>query len=131
MAWFEAPTGAGIRVDSGIRSGSTAPAEYDSLMDKLIIHGEDRPQALRRGRAALDELRIEGVPTVIPFHRAVVRDPDFTAGNRLGVHTTWIESDYAGQLASSPSSAAAAPDAKRETITVELDGKAVQVGLPA
>jgi acetyl-CoA/propionyl-CoA carboxylase biotin carboxyl carrier protein len=128
---FEAPTGAGIRMDAGVRSGSTVPAEYDSLMAKLIVHGEDRPQALRRARAALDELRIEGIPTVLPFHRAVVRDPQFTAEDRQHVHTTWIETDFAGRLAASPELAAAAPDAARETITVEIDGKAVQLGLPA
>ncbi|TLM87184.1 biotin carboxylase N-terminal domain-containing protein [Pseudarthrobacter sp. NamE5] len=128
---FEAPTGAGIRVDSGVRSGSVIPAEYDSLMAKLIVHGEDRAQALRRARAALDELRIEGVPTVLPFHRAVVRDGDFTAEDRLGVYTTWIETDFAGRLEVSLKSGAAGPVAKRETCTVEIDGKAVQLGLPA
>ena len=128
---FEAPTGAGIRVDSGVRSGSIIPAEYDSLMAKLIVHGEDRVQALRRARAALDELRIEGIPTVVPFHRAVVRDPDFTAGDRLGVYTTWIESEFAGRLEASLASGITGPVARRETLTVEIDGKAVQLGLPA
>ncbi|WP_247826502.1 acetyl/propionyl/methylcrotonyl-CoA carboxylase subunit alpha [Arthrobacter antioxidans] len=128
---FEAPTGAGIRVDTGVRSGSSVPAEYDSLMAKLIVHGEDRPQALRRARAALDELRIEGLPTVVPFHRAVVRDPDFTDPDRLGVYTTWIESAFAGRLDAALSSGAAGRLARRETLTVEIDGKAVQLGLPA
>ncbi|MBG6180485.1 acetyl/propionyl/methylcrotonyl-CoA carboxylase subunit alpha [Arthrobacter sp. CAN_A1] len=128
---FEAPTGAGIRVDTGVRSGSSVPAEYDSLMAKLIVHGEDRPQALRRARAALDELRIEGLPTVIPFHRAVVRDPDFTNPERLGVYTTWIENAFAGRLDAALSSGTAGPVARRETLTVEIDGKAVQLGLPA
>ncbi len=128
---FEAPTGAGIRVDTGVRSGSTVPGEYDSLMAKLIVHGEDRPQALRRARAALDEMQIAGLPTVLPFHRAVVRHPDFTAEDHLGVHTTWIENDFAETLAASPEIARTAPDASRTTLTVELDGKAVQLGLPA
>ena len=128
---FEAPTGAGIRVDSGVRSGSVIPAEYDSLIAKLIVHGEDRAQALRRARAALDELRIEGVPTVVPFHRAVVRDADFTATDRLGVYTTWIETEFAGRLAASLDSGITGPVARRETLTVEIDGKAVQLGLPA
>ncbi|MHA7262871.1 acetyl/propionyl/methylcrotonyl-CoA carboxylase subunit alpha [Arthrobacter sp. TMN-37] len=128
---FEAPTGAGIRVDTGVRSGSTVPAEYDSLMAKLIVHGEDRPQALRRARVALDELRIQGLPTVVPFHRAVVRDPDFTGPDRLGVYTTWIESEFAGRLAASLDSGVTGPVARRETLTVEIDGRAVQLGLPA
>ena len=128
---FEAPTGAGIRVDTGVRSGSSVPAEYDSLLAKLIVHGEDRPQALRRARAALDELVVRGLPTVVPFHRAVVRHPAFTAGDALGVHTTWIESEFTHELAVSDELAAAAPGAERERITVEIDGKAVQLGLPA
>ncbi|WP_309107510.1 biotin carboxylase N-terminal domain-containing protein [Arthrobacter sp.] len=128
---FEPPTGPGIRVDSGVRSGSVVPGDYDSLMAKLIVYGEDRPQALRRARAALDEMQIKGLPTVLPFHRAVVRHPDFIAEERLGVHTTWIENEFAQPLAASPEIARTAPDAARNTITVELDGKAVQLGLPA
>lgn len=128
---FEAPTGAGIRVDTGVRSGSSIPAEYDSLMAKLIVFGEDRAQALRRARTALDELRIEGVTTVVPFHRSVVRDPDFTRTDRLGVYTTWIESEFAERLEASLNSGIAGPVARRETLTVEIDGKAVQLGLPA
>lgn len=128
---FEAPTGPGIRVDSGVRSGSVVPGEYDSLLAKLIVHGEDRPQALRRAKAALDEMRIQGLPTVLPFHRAVIRHPAFTAEGGLGVHTTWIENEFAEPLAASPEIARSAPGAARNTFTVELDGKAVQLGLPA
>lgn len=128
---FEAPTGAGIRVDSGVRSGSVIPAEYDSLIAKLIVHGEDRQQALRRARAALDELRIEGVPTVVPFHRAVVREPAFKSADTLGVYTTWIETEFAAPLEAALSSGTAGPLARRETLTVEIDGRAVQLGLPA
>ncbi|WP_461173599.1 ATP-grasp domain-containing protein [Arthrobacter sp. Z1-9] len=128
---FEPPTGAGIRVDSGVRSGSVVPGEYDSLLAKLIVHGEDRPQALRRAAAALEEMRIVGLPTVLPFHRAVVRHPAFTAEEGLGVHTTWIENEFAEQLAASPEIARTQPGAARRTFTVELDGKAVQLGLPA
>ncbi|MDQ4047267.1 MAG: acetyl-/propionyl-CoA carboxylase subunit alpha, partial [Actinomycetota bacterium] len=128
---FEPPTGAGVRVDSGVRSGSVVPGEYDSLLAKLIVHGEDRPQALRRAAAALAEMRIEGLPTVLPFHRAVVRHPAFTAEEGLGVHTTWIENEFAEHLAASPEIARTQPGGARKTFTVELDGKAVQLGLPA
>jgi acetyl-CoA/propionyl-CoA carboxylase biotin carboxyl carrier protein len=127
---FEAPTGPGIRVDSGVRSGSLVPGEYDSLMAKLIVRGEDRQQALRRARAALDEMRIQGLPTVLPFHRAVVRHRAFTSEDKLGVYTTWIETEFAEPLAASPEIARSAPGAERSTLTVELDGKAVQLGLP-
>ncbi|MDO4918915.1 biotin carboxylase N-terminal domain-containing protein [Kocuria sp.] len=126
---FEAPTGAGVRVDAGVRSGSTVPAEYDSLLAKLIVWGEDRQQALVRSRAALRELRIRGLPTVAPFHRAVLEDPAFTSPDTLGVHTTWIEEEFAARLEASPH---LAPDAVgRTSFTVELDGRAVRVGLPA
>ncbi|REE04122.1 ATP-grasp domain-containing protein [Citricoccus nitrophenolicus] len=128
---FEAPTGAGIRVDTGVRSGSTVPAEYDSLLAKLIVWGEDRQQAIRRARTALDELVIRGLPTVVPFHQAVLDHPDFTSQDELGVHTTWIESAFAADLEASPYLAAAATGAERTEMTVTVDGRAVSLGLPA
>ncbi len=128
---FEAPTGPGLRVDSGVRSGSTVPGEYDSLLAKLIVHGEDRPQALRRAKAALDEMRIKGLPTVLPFHRAVVRHPAFAGNESLGVHTTWIENEFAEPLAASPEIARTLPGSSRKVFTVEIDGRAVQLGLPS
>ncbi len=128
---FEAPTGAGIRVDTGVRSGSTVPAEYDSLLAKLIVWGEDRQQALRRARTALDELAIRGLPTVVPFHQAVLDHPDFTSQDGLDVHTTWIESDFAADLEASPYLAAATPGAERTEMTITVDGRAVSLGLPA
>jgi acetyl-CoA/propionyl-CoA carboxylase biotin carboxyl carrier protein len=127
---FEAPTGSGIRVDSGVRSGSVVPGEYDSLLAKLIVHGEDRPQALRRAKAALDEMRIQGIPTVLPFHRAVVRHPAFAGDDTFGVHTTWIENEFAEPLAASPEIARTLPGSSRTVLTVEINGKAVQLGLP-
>ena len=128
---FEAPTGPGVRMDAGVRSGSVIPGEYDSLMAKLIVWGEDRAQALARAKDALAELRIEGVATVVPFHRTVIEHPDFTAADELGVYTTWIESAFATELEASPHLAAAQPDGRRTILTVELDGKAVQLGIPA
>ena len=125
---FEAPTGAGVRVDTGVRSGSVVPAEYDSLLAKLIVWGEDRQQALVRSRAALRELVVRGLPTVVPFHRAVLEEDAFTSGAGLGVHTTWIEDDFARGLEASPH---LAPGARqRSTFTLEIDGRAVRVGLP-
>jgi acetyl-CoA/propionyl-CoA carboxylase biotin carboxyl carrier protein len=128
---FEPPTGAGIRVDSGVRSGSEVPGEYDSLMAKLIVRGEDRNQALRRARVALDEMVIAGVPSVLPFHRAVVRNPAFTNPEAFGVYTTWIESEFADVLTASPDIAAAQTDTGRTELTIDIDGKAMRVGLPA
>ena len=128
---FAAPTGAGIRVDTGVRTGSVVPDHYDSLLAKLIVHGADRQQALVRARKALDELVIKGLPTVIPFHQAVVRHPDFTDPEQLKVYTTWIETAFNEELAASEFLTKATPDGSRETLTIELDGKAVQLGLPS
>lgn len=128
---FEAPTGSGVRVDSGVRTSSVVPSHYDSLMAKLIVTGATRAQALRRAKVALDEMVISGVPSVLPFHRAVVRNADFTNKDAYGVYTTWIETEFAEELASSPEIAASEPDAERETLTVEVNGKAMDIGLPA
>ncbi|GAA1337471.1 acetyl/propionyl/methylcrotonyl-CoA carboxylase subunit alpha [Arthrobacter roseus] len=128
---FEPPTGAGLRMDTGVRSGGIVPAEYDSLLAKLIVWGADRQQALRRARAALDELVIRGLPTVIPFHRAVVRNPAFTNPDALGVYTTWIETEFADELVASPELTAAEPSAERKRLTVDIEGKAVRLGIPA
>ena len=127
---FEAPTGSGIRVDSGVRTNSVIPSHYDSLMAKLIVTGATRAQALRRAKVALDEMVITGVPSVLPFHRAVVRNADFTNDQAYGVYTTWIESEFAQELASSPEIAAAQPGSTRETLTIEIEGKAMNIGLP-
>ena len=128
---FEAPTGAGVRVDTGVRSGSTVPGEYDSLLATLIVWGEDRQQAIRRSRVALRELAIRGLPTVVPFHQAVMDHEDFTSPEEFKVFTTWIESAFAPDLAASPYLAAAAPGAERTELTVTVDGRAVSLGLPA
>src|SRR5699024_10107033 len=128
---FAAPTGPGIRMDSGIRTGSVIPETFDSLLAKLIVVGNTRRQALRRARSALEELVIEGVPTVIPFHRAVLNEAAFTADDTFGVYTNWIETEFSERLAAAPELAGAASDAARQRITIELDGKAVQLGLPA
>ena len=90
---FEAPTGPGIRVDAGVRSGSTIPGVYDSLMAKLIVHGPTREVALRRAEDALAELTIRGVRTVIPFHRDIIGHPAFT-GESLDVYTNWVDKEY-------------------------------------
>ena len=81
---FAGPTGPGIRLDTGVRSGSFVAPQFDSLLAKLIVTGADRQQALRRARRALAEMRITGVATVLPFHRAVLESPDFTSEDRPG-----------------------------------------------
>lgn len=77
VTYFHAPGGNGVRVDSHLYSGYRVPPTYDSLIAKIICHGEDRDSALARTRVALDELLIEGVKTNIPLHKEVVRRGDF------------------------------------------------------
>ena len=125
---FAAPSGPGVRLDSGVASGCVIPPMFDSLAAKLIVWGADRAQALARARRALGEFRIEGVPSVLPFHRAVVDHPDF-AGENFRVHTRWIETDFAGTLeAEARPLQADTPPLLRAT--VELDGKLVRLGIP-
>ena len=130
---FHGPTGPGIRLDTGVRPGSFVPPQFDSLLAKLIVTGADRQQALRRARRALAEISITGVATVLPFHRAVLESPDFTSEDGLGIHTRWIETDFADTHSISADSdySTTAPDGERRTITVEVDGRRMAVGLPA
>ncbi|WP_061938090.1 biotin carboxylase N-terminal domain-containing protein [Aureimonas sp. AU22] len=126
---FEPPAGPGVRVDAGVVSGSTIPGHFDSMMAKLVVTGPTRAIALRRARRALAEFRVEGVATVLPFHRLVVETDDF-AGEAFRVHTRWIETDFAGDLA-----AAARPQPVEGPamlrVPVEIDGRRHELGLPA
>jgi acetyl-CoA/propionyl-CoA carboxylase biotin carboxyl carrier protein len=125
------PSGPGVRVDAGYTRGMTVPQAFDSLIAKLIVTGASRQQALERARRALDEFVVGGMPTVLPFHRAVVRDPAFTA-EPFTIHTRWIETEFAGPLSSSGPAAQQEIEAQpRERITVEVDGKRLEVVLPA
>nr|WP_220491110.1 biotin carboxylase N-terminal domain-containing protein [Tessaracoccus sp. MC1627] len=129
---WHAPTGPGVRVDEGYHVGMTVPGAFDSLVAKLIVTGADRKQAIARSRRALAELQIEGMPTVVPFHQAVLNDPAYTAedGN-FGVHTRWIETEFTGEIAPYTGVLGEADDAPEpETITVEVNGKRVEVKLP-
>lgn len=128
---FAGPTGPGIRLDTGVRSGSFVAPQFDSLLAKLIVTGADRQQALRRARRALAEMRITGVATVLPFHRSVLESPDFTSEEGLGIHTRWIETDFADSIPADPDYSTTAPDGARRTITVDVDGRRLAVGLPA
>ena len=126
---FEAPSGPGVRVDTGVTSGSTVPGSFDSLMAKLIVTGATRAQAIARARRALKEFRIEGVASVLPFHRAVMEAPDFVSDDAFKVHTRWIETDFANTLAAAVRPAPLADVALVRT-AVEIDGRRVALGLP-
>jgi acetyl-CoA/propionyl-CoA carboxylase biotin carboxyl carrier protein len=123
------PAGPGVRLDAGYAEGMTVPQAFDSLIAKLIVTGATREQALQRARRALAEFTVGGMPTVLPFHRAVVDDPAF-AGGRLGVHTRWIETEFSARLQPQDGAVTAAAPA-RERLTVEVGGKRLEVVLPA
>ncbi|ANL35710.1 acetyl/propionyl/methylcrotonyl-CoA carboxylase subunit alpha [Rhizobium phaseoli] len=127
---FDAPAGAGIRLDSGVVSGSTVPGTFDSLMAKLIVTGATREQALARARRALSEFRIEGIATVLPFHRAVMESRDFTGEDGFKVHTRWIETDFAARL-EAEARPAASFDNTLIRAHVEIDGRRHEVGIPS
>ncbi|WP_269305469.1 acetyl/propionyl/methylcrotonyl-CoA carboxylase subunit alpha [Aeromicrobium sp. HA] len=126
------PSGPGVRLDGGYEEGETVPGAFDSLVAKLIVTGRTREQAIERSRRALDEFVVEGMPTVIPFHRDVLDNVAYNASEgSFDVYTTWIETDYDNQLEpySGPLADTDEP-AERERVTVEVGGKRVEVVLP-
>jgi acetyl-CoA/propionyl-CoA carboxylase biotin carboxyl carrier protein len=128
---LEIPQGPGVRWDSGVETGGEVVGAFDSMLAKLIVTGATREEALQRARRALDELIVEGMPTVIPFHRAVVRDEAFTT-EPFTVHTRWIETEWDNQVP--PYDAAPAEqeeEAPRQTVVVEVGGRRLEVSLPA
>ncbi len=128
---LEIPQGPGVRWDSGVETGGEVAGAFDSMLAKLIVTGATRKEALQRARRALDELVVEGMPTVIPFHRAVVRDEAFTS-EPFSVHTRWIETEWNNKV--QPYDAAPAgqdEDAPRQTVVVEVGGRRLEVSLPA
>jgi acetyl-CoA/propionyl-CoA carboxylase biotin carboxyl carrier protein len=131
---FRAPGGPGVRVDSGVESGDSISGNFDSMIAKLIVTGKDRTQALERSRRALAELQVLGLPTVIPFHRKIVNDPAFVASDgKFGVYTRWIETEWINDL--QPWSGLVDPideiSNSRKNVVVEVDGKRIEVSLPA
>ena len=129
------PTGPGIRIDSGVEQGDVISGNFDSMLSKLIVTGASRPQALQRARRALEEMVVEGIPTVIPFDLAVVSDPAFApAEGPFKVHTRWIETEFTNNLPAWTPDGAADADAgtdDRRRVVVEVGGKRLEVVLPA
>nr|WP_280926418.1 biotin carboxylase N-terminal domain-containing protein [Rothia sp. RSM42] len=128
------PTGPGVRWDSGFVAGDVIGGNFDSMLAKLIVTGADREQALQRARRALAELTIEGMPTVIPFHRVVLNDPAFAPaeGGDFKVHTRWIETEFNNTIpmySGAPGSVRSDED-ERTTVVVEVNGKRMEVSLP-
>ena len=128
------PSGPGVRVDSGYEQGESVPQSFDSLLAKLIVTGATRRQALERARRALADYVVEGMPTAIPFHRAVVVDPAFATDDDtpFTVHTRWIETEFQNTIEAYAAPATEATEAEpRERVTVEVGGRRLEVMLPA
>lgn len=125
---FRAPSGPGVRVESGVETGSVIPGLYDSMMAKLIITGSTREQAIARARRALKEFTIEGVASVLPFHRAVLEEACFNGDAEFGVYTNWIETEFNG-VPPSPRIEAVNSDLHR--CFIEIDGKRHELGIPS
>jgi acetyl-CoA/propionyl-CoA carboxylase biotin carboxyl carrier protein len=133
LTTWQVPAGPGIRVDSGVTAGAVIGREFDSMLAKLIVTGRDRSQALERARRALAEFEVEGVATVLPFHRAVVEDPAFAPPDPaapFSVHTRWIETDFPG-CAPQPEPAEPPDPPSHERLAVEVDGRRMEVVVPA
>ncbi|WP_116245999.1 biotin carboxylase N-terminal domain-containing protein [Nocardiopsis sp. FIRDI 009] len=128
------PTGPGVRVDTGCEAGFTVPQAFDSMVAKLIVTGRTRTEALERSRRALAEFTVGGMPTVIPFHQAVVTDPAFAPADPeqpFGVYTRWIETEFDNRIEPWAGEPGVAAPVERETVTVEVGGKRIDVVLPA
>ncbi|MFN4093874.1 MAG: acetyl/propionyl/methylcrotonyl-CoA carboxylase subunit alpha [Acinetobacter johnsonii] len=128
LSLFEAPFGQGVRVDTGVRTGSLVSSHFDSLMAKLIITGPTREIAIARAKRALKQFKIEGVVSVLDFHRAVLNEADFT--DTFNVHTRWIENDFKQDLKPTKRSI---PNHQQPMLLsyIEIDGKLHRLGLPA
>ncbi|WP_116114780.1 acetyl/propionyl/methylcrotonyl-CoA carboxylase subunit alpha [Amycolatopsis ruanii] len=126
------PEGPGVRVDSGVVDGSVIGGQFDSMLAKVIVTGTDRQNALERSRRALDEMIVEGMATVLPFHRVIVRDPAFVGDeDGFSVHTRWIETEFDNQIEPFTAAAEAEDEAEpRQTVVVEVGGRRLEVSLP-
>lgn len=131
---YDIPTGPGVRLDSGVEAGSVIGGQFDSMLSKLIVYGATREEALARSRRALDEFHVEGLATVIPFHRAVVSDPAFIGdGESFSVHTRWIETEWDNTIEPFTAGEPLDDDADarpRQKVVVEVGGRRLEVSLP-
>lgn len=132
---YAEPAGPGVRVDSGVRAGSTIGGQFDSMLAKLIVSGETRTEAIERSKRALAEYTVKGLPTVIPFHQAVLSNPAFVGdGESFAVYTRWIEEEWDGEMPTAPgrTEGEEAPEAEEtRTFAVEVNGRRIEIALPA
>ena len=133
---YREPGGPGVRMDTGIEEGDVIGGQFDSMLSKLIVWGENRDQAITRAKRALDEYKIEGIPTVIPFHKAALNDPAFTAPEgQYTAYTRWIEEEWNQQLEAEEEQTPAGvvvhdETLPRQTVIVEIEGRRVEITVP-
>ncbi|MFL6118032.1 biotin/lipoyl-containing protein, partial [Actinophytocola sp.] len=128
---FVAPDGPGVRVDSGVESGTVIGGQFDSLLAKVIVTGATREEALERSRRALDEMVVEGMATVLPFHRVIVRDPAYVGdGTSFSVHTRWIETEFDNTIEPFVATEELPEPDERQSVVVEVGGRRLEVSLP-
>lgn len=132
---YHEPSGPGVRVDSGVREGSVVGGQFDSMLAKLILYGEDRTEALERSRRALDEYTVEGMPTVLPFHRLIVSDPAFIGDeDGFSVYTKWIEEEWDNPIEPFTDPTETADEDGTDPnhkVVVEINGRRVEIALPS
>jgi len=129
LTTFNLPSGPGVRVDTGFRTGDVIGGNFDSLLAKLIVTGRDRNEAIERSRRALAEFEVDGIATALTFHRVVVEDPDFTDAP-FRVHTRWIETEFNNTIPTYSGDSADAAESDRQTVVVEVGGRRLEVTLP-
>lgn len=129
---FTPASGPGVRVDTGVTAGDEVTGAFDSMLGKLIVTGSTREEALERSRRALAEFEIAGLPTVLPFHRAVVNEPAFTAADgKFGVYTLWIENEFNNTIEPwEGEQSEPVRGEQRQTVVVEVAGRRVEVVMP-
>ncbi len=123
---WEVPDGPGVRIDAGFDHGHTVGTHFDSLLAKLIITAATRDEAIARARRALREFEIGGLATALPFHRAIVNDPNFT--KEFKVYTSYIENEFDNQIEPfSFKQGVADSKAASQKIIAEVDGHRFEV----
>jgi acetyl-CoA/propionyl-CoA carboxylase biotin carboxyl carrier protein len=128
---FVPPDGPGVRVDTGVESGTVIGGQFDSLLAKVIVTGATREEALERSRRALDEMVVDGMATVLPFHRAIVRDPAYVGdGSTFTVHTRWIETEFDNRIEPFTATEDVPEEDARQSVVVEVGGRRLEVSLP-
>ena len=123
---WEVPFGPGVRIDAGFDYGHTIGTHFDSLLAKLIVTGSTREEALSRARRALKEFEIGGLATALPFHRAIINDPNFY--EKFKVYTSYIENEFNNEIpAFSFKQGVADSKAASQKVVTEVNGHRFEV----